>query len=93
MIHERRRISTYQLLGSAPFAKACALVIVQFRNRKDLVRHRIELVRHLFQRPLELWLLLDRALFLTEKGYRVTMGTFCEKRLTPRNVLIHGVLM
>lgn len=61
-------------------------------RQRRIVVSRIELVRHLFQRPLELWLLLDRAIFLQEQGYRVTMGTFCEKQLTPRNVLIHGVL-
>lgn len=48
----------------------------------------LELVRALFRRPLELWLLLDRALLLEEHGYRVRIGTFCEPRLTPRNVLL-----
>ena len=32
---------------------------------------RIELVRHLFRRPLELWLALDKALYLQQHGYRV----------------------
>ncbi len=36
----------------------------------------MELVRHLFRRPLELWLVLDRALFLQEQGYRVEVGSF-----------------
>ena len=48
----------------------------------------LELLRGLFRRPLELWLVLDRALFLREKGYTVRLGTFCETRLTPRNFLI-----
>lgn len=48
----------------------------------------LELVRGLFRRPLELWLLLDRALYLEEQGYRVRLGTFCEYRLTPRNILL-----
>lgn len=51
---------------------------------------RMELVRHLFRRPLEIWLVLDRALYLTEQGYRVSLGTFCEHRLTPRNLLIQA---
>lgn len=51
---------------------------------------RMELVRHLFRRPLELWLVLDRALYLQEQGYRVQIGEFCDKPLTPRNILIHG---
>ena len=48
----------------------------------------LELVRNLFRRPLELWLVLDRALFLEENGYRVRLGQFCEYRLTPRNLLL-----
>ena len=51
----------------------------------------MELVRHLFRRPLEIWLLLDRALFLEEQGYRVEVGTFCPKPTTPRNLLIRAV--
>jgi len=48
----------------------------------------LELVRGLFRRPLELWLVLDRALFLGEHGYRVDVGTFCESALTPRNLMV-----
>ncbi|VVP36946.1 methyltransferase [Pseudomonas fluorescens] len=48
----------------------------------------LELVRGLFRRPLELWLVLDRALFLMEQGYAVRLGTFCESPLTPRNLLL-----
>lgn len=48
----------------------------------------LELVRGLFRRPLELWLVLDRALFLTQNGYDVRLGTFCETPLTPRNLLL-----
>jgi hypothetical protein len=48
----------------------------------------LELLRGLFRRPLELWLVLDRALFLLEQGYRVRLGTFCETPLTPRNFLM-----
>ncbi|TLX58930.1 SAM-dependent methyltransferase [Stutzerimonas nosocomialis] len=48
----------------------------------------LETVRNLFRRPLELWLLLDRALRLEESGYRVRLGTFCPPSLTPRNLLL-----
>jgi hypothetical protein len=48
----------------------------------------LELLRGLFRRPLELWLVLDRALFLIEQGYVVRLGTFCESPLTPRNFLL-----
>lgn len=49
---------------------------------------RLELARHLFRRPLELWLVLDRVLYLEEQGYAVTYGRFCQRALTPRNLLI-----
>ncbi|PAU58524.1 SAM-dependent methyltransferase [Pseudomonas sp. PIC25] len=48
----------------------------------------LELLRGLFRRPMELWLLLDRALYLQNQGYDVTLGTFCSHRLTPRNALL-----
>ena len=51
---------------------------------------RMELPRHAFRRVLELWLVLDRALHLAECGYSVTVGTFCERRLTPRNLMIRA---
>lgn len=51
---------------------------------------RLSLVRHVFRRPLEVWLALDRALFLERAGYRVMLAEFCGRELTPRNLLISG---
>ncbi len=48
----------------------------------------LELVRGLFRRPLELWLVLDQALFLQEQGFSVELGEFCAIELTPRNLLL-----
>lgn len=48
----------------------------------------LELVRGLFRRPLELWLVLDQALFLQQQGYSVKLGTFCTAELTPRNLML-----
>ncbi len=48
----------------------------------------LELLRGLFRRPLEVWLLLDRALYLCERGYAVQLGTFCSRELTPRNLML-----
>ena len=59
----------------------------QGARRRRLLR-RIELVTHVFQRPLEIWLALDRALLLQESGADVRLGTFCDYQLTPRNLLI-----
>jgi hypothetical protein len=49
---------------------------------------RLSLVRHAFRRAVELWLVLDLACYLEANGYRVSLGTFCERELTPRNILI-----
>ncbi|MFQ3787072.1 methyltransferase [Halomonas sp. A29] len=51
---------------------------------------RLELVRHLFRRPLEIWLVMDRLSLLEEAGYEVELGTFCATELTPRNLLIRA---
>jgi len=59
------------------------------RRGHEVRRH--ELVRHLFRRPLELWMVLDYALYLEEQGYRVRLGEFCDRELTPRNLLVDAV--
>ncbi len=51
---------------------------------------RIELVRHVFRRPLELWLVLDRALYLEQQGYQVRLSAFCDYQVTPRNLLLQA---
>ncbi len=48
----------------------------------------LSLVRSQFRRPLELWLVLDRALQLVESGWNATVGTFCAREITPRNLAI-----
>lgn len=58
--------------------------------RRARIVLRTELVRQLFRRPLELWLVLDRACYLQEQGYRVALGEFCARPLTPRNIVIRA---
>ena len=52
---------------------------------------RFSLVRHLFRRPMELWLVLDRAQALAERDYQVEVGTFCDREVTPRNLMIRAI--
>lgn len=59
-------------------------------KRQQLIK-RIELVRHLFRRPLELWLLLDKMLYLQQHGYKVNAHEFCDFRLSPRNLLLTAI--
>lgn len=49
---------------------------------------RLDLVRSLFRRALELWLVTDMVLFLEEQGYTVALRTYCPTRISPRNLLI-----
>ena len=56
------------------------------RRRDEMVR--LEVVRHAFRRPLEVWLALDLALALEHAGFSVRIGTFCERSLTPRNLML-----
>jgi len=51
---------------------------------------RLEQVRHLFRRPLEVWLALDRSRRLEEAGLRVDLGSFCDREVTPRNLLLRA---
>jgi len=48
-------------------------------------------VQHLFRRPLELWLVLDVAMYLQEQGYQVSLSELCAPELTPRNLLLQAV--
>lgn len=49
---------------------------------------RLELARAPFRRLIELRMVLDRALALAEAGYEVGVAEFCERALTPRNLMI-----
>jgi hypothetical protein len=52
----------------------------------------LSLVRACFRRPLELWLVLDRALRLVEAQRPVTVGLLCPTHVTPRNILVASCL-
>lgn len=49
---------------------------------------RLSLARLAFRRPLEVWMALDRACYLEERGYEVRLGEFCARSVTPRNLLL-----
>lgn len=56
--------------------------------KRQQLTQKIELVRHLFRRPLEHWLLLDKMLYLQQHGYQVSAQEFCDYQLSPRNLLL-----
>lgn len=49
---------------------------------------RLNLVRMAFRRAIELWLVLDMAVYLQQQGYAVVLQQFCTKAISPRNILI-----
>ncbi|NAW57325.1 MULTISPECIES: methyltransferase [unclassified Vibrio] len=51
---------------------------------------RLSLIQDIFRRPLEMWLVMDKASYLSEQGYRVNISEFCRRDITPRNILIHA---
>lgn len=74
-----------------PSASVVAEFEVRGWQRRDEVM-RLSIVRHAFRRAIEVWLALDQACFLAERGYEVGLGSFCNRRLTPRNLLISARL-
>ncbi|MWV11176.1 methyltransferase [Pseudomonas sp. R-28-1W-6] len=76
-------------LKELPRPPECDWSDLEARGWQRLAQVRnLELLRNLFRRPLELWLVLDRALYLEEQGYRVQLGSFCSHALSPRNLLL-----
>ncbi|MCF6217941.1 MAG: SAM-dependent methyltransferase [Gammaproteobacteria bacterium] len=49
---------------------------------------RLSLPRFAFRRALEMWLVLDMACYLERSGYTVRVSRFCDRTLTPRNLLL-----
>ncbi len=75
-----------------PSTSVAAEFEVRGWQRRDEVM-RLSIVRHAFRRAIEVWLALDLGCFLAERGYEVGLGRFCDRRLTPRNLLISARLV
>ncbi len=68
-----------------------------FFQREEIVAllaqmYAMDLIRWQFGKPLERYLLLDRALYLQEQGYQVKLFTLFDESLSPRNIAILGTL-
>ena len=73
-------------LCSALSANVDGLESIGWQRQREVMR--LSVVRHAFRRALEIWLVLDLAVYLESRGYAVEFGTFCPRQLTPRNLLI-----
>lgn len=58
--------------------------------RARIEASRLSIARVPFRRALELYLVLDRALWLAEAGYEVALGELCPRSLTPRNLWLRA---
>ncbi|WP_143869744.1 methyltransferase [Catenovulum sediminis] len=61
---------------------------LEIGQEKALFTQKLESVRHVFQRALEYWLVLDKAIYLQDLGYQVKLKAFCDYHTTPRNLMI-----
>jgi hypothetical protein len=57
-------------------------------EKRFLRMEQLSLVIKPFMRALEVWLALDKALYLREHQFDVQLKTFCAKEITPRNLLL-----
>lgn len=66
------------------------LPFIERAEKRRIKVRRMELISQYFVRPLELWLVYDRALALQDTGYQVSLSTFYNEQITPRNLLIQA---
>lgn len=62
----------------------------QIGAERFIQMERLSLVQQVFRRPLEMWLVCDKALRLEQAGYEVSLSRFCSREITPRNILIQA---
>ena len=72
----------------SPLSEAAEAELMRRAQSKLSILSRLEKAQLAFRPVLERWLLLDRALFLQERGYRVTLEEFCAKHHSARNHVI-----
>jgi hypothetical protein len=80
------RMTQRERLALPAVQRMDALERYGWQRQREVMR--LSIVRQAFRRPLEIWLALDLAVRLENDGYTVSIGRFCERRLTPRNLLI-----
>ena len=57
-------------------------------HQKAQLFRSLSMIRTPFRRLIEVWLVLDKALWLKDNGWECQVATFCQQSLTPRNILI-----
>ncbi len=72
----------------SPLSESAETKLMERAQAKLSILSRLEKAQLAFRLALERWLLLDRALFLQERGYRVELQEFCAKHQSGRNHVI-----
>ena len=86
-IWAREKKSLHKITDASIQPKKTEQHLIKAKTRLRQVSQ-LELLRKVFKKPFEHWLIFDRALFLCEHDYLVTLREFCPKAVTPRNILI-----
>ncbi len=69
----------------SPLSEPAEAKLMERAQAKLSILSRLEKAQLAFRLALERWLLLDRALFLQERGYQVEIKEFCAKHHSARN--------
>lgn len=77
-------------LPSLPGSAVTAYESIGWQRRHQVMA--LSIPRHAFRRALEIWLALDLAVYFEKQGYSVSLGCFCERALTPRNLMVSASL-
>lgn len=85
-----QQITQREGLPPMPAAAVSEFEKIGWQRRQQVRTYSI--ARHAFRRALEIWLALDLAVYLENQGYAVQLGRFCERQLTPRNLLLSACL-
>ncbi|MEC8428188.1 MAG: methyltransferase, partial [Pseudomonadota bacterium] len=64
--------------------------LLQEAEQKLLTIRQLELLQQPLKRPLELWLILDRVMYLEEHGFECQLSHYCDRATSPRNFLIQA---
>ncbi len=84
----RELLSDDQTSNDLPFGEAEISQALTQGAEKLLMVRKLEWLQSHFRRVLEIWLVADRALALEEAGFHVELHQFCDKSISPRNLLI-----
>lgn len=82
--------SSDEIQTAFPFSEIELSASLETGHSRLLTVRKLEWLQSFFRRALEIWLVADRALALEDAGFHVELYQFCEKYISPRNLLIQA---